>query len=406
MKSNEIKFIAKTSISTVLMFLISGAILQAFMLESGIPTEKVSAFVSVMQIVQVTIMVGTAKLIENVKNTPKAASKSYLLILLLPVLLFVLCFTTDISADIKFYLIFGIGTASNIGMAIYNILSYKIPYSIMDMGKYGMITGVSGVVSGVVGILFSAVFSFVIERLEYFFAMKFFYLLAILFTFSIIVLLLSFKILPNNNEIAVKREKTNLFKNKLFRILFFPNLLRGINNGVFTIAVTVGYHIGVLDEKSSGYLLIITNVGGLLSSLGYTFLAKAHINRWIVLISSIILIGTMPLMMIGNISVIFLGFYTVAYIAYNLVNMSVPVAVAEMVPSEIIGQYTAWRMMLHTLGTALSGFVSLSVIDLIGAMPTFLIAGGFQLISGIVYYKTIKKYDKNEMFFAESRKKI
>ena len=161
--------------------------------------------------------------------------------------------------------------------------------------------------------------------------------------------------------------------------------------------VTIGYHYSILDKASSGYLLIITNVMMIIGCIVYSVIAKYNIDRWIILFSSIGMFVVMPLIIIEKSTECFLIMYGLGYFILNLINYSVPVAVTRIVDYKVISQYTAWRMLLNTLGSALAGLVCIPMMELLGGITAFIIIGIMQLISGGTYFMCIKKvriYDK------------
>ena len=60
--------------------LITGSIIQSFMIESGISEQRVATFVSILQVVQAVIMIFCSGLIDNLKNIIKVST----ILILLP----------------------------------------------------------------------------------------------------------------------------------------------------------------------------------------------------------------------------------------------------------------------------------------------------------------------------------
>ena len=57
---------------------------------------------------------------------------------------------------------------------------------------------------------------------------------------------------------------------------------------------------------------------------------------------------------------------------------------------KIAGQYSSGRMLLNTLGVSLAGFVSIPMFRAIGVVPTLVIAGAMQVISGTGYFMVLR----------------
>jgi hypothetical protein len=64
--------------------------------------------------------------------------------------------------------------------------------------------------------------------------------------------------------------------------------------------------------------------------------------------------------------------------------------VTKIADYDIIGQYSAGRMLLNTLGTSIAGFVCIWLFDRIGVVATMAMSGGLQLFSGVGYYVYLK----------------
>ena len=60
--------------------------------------------------------------------------------------------------------------------------------------------------------------------------------------------------------------------------------------------------------------------------------------------------------------------------------------VALHVDYNCLGQFTAWRMGIYTLGTAIGGVCVPLFLDLVGGFNTLLIAGITMLVCGVGYY--------------------
>ena len=96
-------------------------------------------------------------------------------------------------------------------------------------------------------------------------------------------------------------------------------------------------------------------------------------------------------MLLGNSTVLFLLFYGIAYFFVNMISYAVPVAVVKIADYEIMGQYSAGRMLLNTLGTSIAGFVCIPMFKLFGPLISIIISAALQLFSGFSYYLYMKK---------------
>ena len=70
-----------------------------------------------------------------------------------------------------------------------------------------------------------------------------------------------------------------------------------------------------------------------------------------------------------------------------MVAYGVPVLVANRIDYRCLGQYTAWRMGLFTLGVALGGACVPALLQWIGPTGTLIVCGVTLLPCGIGYYR-------------------
>ena len=66
--SNNLKYYISAAASTCALNVITGSVVQTFLLEYGVSAENVSLYVSAMQIVQTATMLIISKWVENIKG--------------------------------------------------------------------------------------------------------------------------------------------------------------------------------------------------------------------------------------------------------------------------------------------------------------------------------------------------
>ncbi len=82
---------------------------------------------------------------------------------------------------------------------------------------------------------------------------------------------------------------------------------------------------------------------------------------------------------------VYLALYFLHSLGSYAFSMAVPVFVTEIVPYEIMGAYTSWRMMFTTGGTAVGSLLSGFLLSVWGVRPILLWACALQFLSGLVY---------------------
>lgn len=390
---NEKKYYLNNVIHAVLVMMLTGSVLQTFMFEAGIGEEQVAFYISLMQIVQTAVILAFSALADRIKNIIRATALAYVLAVPVVIYMIYLCFAKDGDVNTRYILLTAFGILFNIGYGIYNVIFYKLPYHVIDMTHYDRATGISGTLGGILTSVLSLIMASLQASFDYFNVMSIVYIITLSLVPIYVATTLSMK-KRNSGAVPViekSDKKINLFTYKPFYILIAPNLLRGFSFGIVTLSVTVGYYFGIIDAKYASILVVITNIITIVGSAVYPFLAQSLGDRKLILISSIGASVSMPLMLAGNNPISFLAAYSAAYVFVTFISASVPVAVTRIADYSVIGAYTGLRMTLHSAGVAISGAVLVGMLKLFGGIPTLLIAGIAQLISGAGYFLYMKK---------------
>lgn len=126
-KKNEVCYTLSYCLYTMSYPFINGIILQNYMVEFGVAESKVAFYVSVAQVFQLMTMLLFSKATDGLKNAIKVHGIMRLLILPMYILLAVFCLLRDVSADLLYLFVFGIGGAANLVIGFDSIVSYKVP---------------------------------------------------------------------------------------------------------------------------------------------------------------------------------------------------------------------------------------------------------------------------------------
>ena len=196
---------------------------------------------------------------------------------------------------------------------------------------------------------------------------------------------------PISSATTAKPEKFHFLTDKTFSVLIIPNLIRGFNLGIINMAVTIGYYAGYLDSQSASILVVISNLVVIGANAVYAWLAGKYSDKYTILISSIAVFIFMPMMFLLKTTTGYLLFYGISFFLVTIIGNAVPVAVTRIADFRTMGQYTAGRMVLNTLGSTLAGFACIPMFRLMGVLPSIIIAAAFQLLSGLAYYFYMQK---------------
>ncbi len=385
-----------SALFNVLSLVITGGIIQSFLLENGVDARRVSVFVSAMQVSEVGAMVLLAPFFEKEENLFRLGSIFYLFMLPVTAAITVISLVRGFSVDARFWIMMATGFITYMGIGLASMNGYKLPYKIFDINDYGRICAVAGMITGVISIVSSAVLTRAIEAGDYHSTMA---AVGVLCSFIILFcswLWLKFREVDVNADRMQKTgRKIRLLSYRPFTLLILPNIFRGLGTGAFNLFTAVGYHMGLIDSVTAGLMVTLGNIAMFLTYFVYRRLALKRIDAELILVSSTALFLLMPMAFVGNNVKVFLIVYALAFFFKVMLEMLCPVAIVPIVDYEIMSQYTAWRVALCLLGIAVAGVITIPLIDRFGVILTMagygllLFAGG--LISLVVIRKLLKE---------------
>lgn len=395
---NIVKFHLHNIFLNLLVLFINGAIFQTFLLECGMSEHSVNVYCSVMQIIQMTVMLVFSGKIDKINNVIRTSGVLCLPALLLTIILIVMSFDSDAFGSGTLIFLYGSGMFFTIFYSIIQILDFKLPYCIMDMSKYGVVMARTGFFMGISSAIMSIFMSTAVQKGEYFQVMQWIYCLSVVIIIAYMFSTLKMKMtdIKRPKKISRNDKKINLFRYKPFYVLIVPNLFRGFCLGILNLIITIGYYTGRLNTNSASVSIILTNVLLMTGCFLYPFISKRIKEGKMILISSIGVFATLSMMFIHQSTVWFLVTYSIAYFFIVIINYAVPVEVTQIVDYDVMGHYSAWRLLLNAIGVAFAGFVCIFTIDTFSPVGAMVLTGGLQLFSGIVYYKCSKTMVKQQ----------
>ena len=389
---NKIKF-CLTNILWGLVFMVSGgAVLQTILLEMGFGEENTNQFFAIMQVVQIGTILLFSFWSDRVNKVIRAYGLCQAGVIPLLVLSLILCAGRMQYNSTVYVLLLGAGIFFNMFYGIYTVIALKLPYLIMDMHDYARVSAVTGLLGGLVALGYSSLLSFLQFRLDFFRLMSGVYALTLLLLIGCMVATLTLK-KTHHVEIGKGKPATriNYLTYKPFSALIIPNVIRGFSSGVLGMAVTVGYYMGSLNSQSASIVVVIGNLVTILGCAVYSLVAGRVGERVIILVAAAGVCIFMPMMTFFSTTATFLVFYGIASFFRVFVDYGIPVAVTRIASYETMGQYSAGRMLLNSMGTMLAGFLCVPMFRLFGVTVTIVISAVMQLITGISYYIYMKK---------------
>lgn len=390
---NKAIFCAMSLLHNLLLLMLDGAILQTFLIECGFSEEATGLFFSLMKLLQVAVILLFSQIAERVRRVKRAIALHHLALLPLSALLLALARAEGTEGITSAILLYLAGTLFCVAIGVYNILYYKLPYSIMDMAGYGRVCGIAGAIGGGATFLLSLLLAFLQGRHGFFPVMRIAYLFAACLTLLAVPVTLALRESPVSTKGSPEASPARLLTYRPFTLLILPNLARGFGTGVIGVIVTVGYAAGRLDAASASWVAVVTGGVGILGSLAFASLTSRQRPGRLLLLSGVAIALLLPLSVLSGSTAAFLTLYGIAYFFVTQVDNAVPVAVTRFVDYGMISRYTGGRMLLHTLGISLGGFASVGICRLFGPFFLMLLAAAAILAFVISYYLYLKKFD-------------
>ena len=393
-KNNVIKYKVISMLHTTATFLSSGAIIQTFLLWIGVSNSKVEFYTSYVLVFQCVTMLIFALVADKVKNVKSTIGICRFIFPVIFVALAVVLLFNIRETDTVFWVVLAGSAICNLALGIYNIVTYKLPYYIYRIEDFGRISSVTGILGSVVGVGASFTLSIFISHFDYRIVMSVAFLLGAALWLACAILNSSYKtIRTKETEVADKKKESlkEFLTYPAFYKSVIPVILRGVSTGVIALIVSIGSRDGILTTETATYTTILTSVATIVGYVIYILIEKRINHRLIIIVSGLLAGLIVPFITAGGNLIAFYALYFVAYLLITIIGMAHPVLVYEAVPYEMIGRYTAFRMLFMTVGQALPGFFIGALYETIGSIGIMALGGACALSSSLWLGLILKK---------------
>ena len=393
--SNIKKYCIYTTIYNLGFTFCTGTIMQTFLIQAGFLAEQVYILNSLMQIMQVAMMLVLTFLSGKINRVKTVSSISSISLSLLTVVFLMGAINPELIKHGYVIAVFIVAGVSYVGVGLYTILAYCLPYYTIDMKDYGKVTGISTSIAGGVSFLASLAYSVLLSKFSY---MK---TTAAFFVVSIVCLILSgivcasmqVKNAEANKESSEKSNVISVFKNKNTYILLIPNFVRGLSIGIFNVIATIAISTSILNETTSSYLNVILQIATFLGNIFFAFAYKKLSTKNLLLIATLGVCVSLPFSLeLGVIG--FFCCFTVASFFRFVADTAIPVIITEIIPKEQIGPYTSIRMLIFTGAQAVATLLITPLKTAIGYTGVLIFSATMLFICGVTYYAVAKGVSK------------
>lgn len=396
--SNIKKYCIYTTIYNLGFTFCTGAIMQTFLIQAGFLAEQVYILNSLMQIMQVAMMLVLTFLSGKIKRVKMVTSISCLSLILLTGVFLMGAINPELIKHGYVVAVFTVAGVSYVGVGLYTILSYCLPYHIIDMKDYGKMTGISTAIGGGVSFLASFVYSILLSKFSYMKVTSSFFVLAIVcfIITSIVCASMREKNVDANEEEQEKNDFIAVFKNKHTYILLIPNFVRGLSVGIFSVIATIAIAESILNETTSSYVNVILQIATFAGNIFFAFAYKKLSSKNLLLIATLGVCVSFPFSLeLGVVGFFFC--FTIASFFRFVTDTAIPVLITEIIPKEQIGPYTSIRMLVFTGAQAVATLLIMPLKNAIGYTGVLIFATIMLFICGVMYYAVARSVKQNEL---------
>lgn len=389
--SNIKKYCIYTTLYNVGFTFCTGAIMQTFLLQVGFSADRVYVLNSLMQIMQVAMMLVLTFLSGKIKRVKLVTSISCLSLSLLTAVFLIGAINPELIKQSYVIAVFIVSGVSYVGVGLYTILSYCLPYYTIDMEDYGKMTGISVAIAGGVSFLVSLIYSILLSKFSYMKTTATFFVIAIacFILTGIVCASMRVRAVEINREDHEANDVMAVFKNKNTYVLLIPNFARGLSIGIFNVIATIAISTSILNETTSSYVNLILQIATFMGNVFFAFAYKKRSTKNLLLLATLGACISFPFSLeLGVIG--FFCFFAMASFFRFVMDTAIPVIITEIIPKEQIGPYTSIRMLIFTGAQAVATLLITPLKNAIGYTGVLIFAAIMLFICGVTYYAVAK----------------
>ena len=394
--SNIKKYCIHTVIYNVGFTFCTGAIMQTFLIQAGFSAQQVYLLNSLMQVMQVAMMLVLTFLSGKIKRVKTVTSISYLSLSLLTVVFLIGAINPELIKHGYVIAVFIVAAISYVGVGLYTILAYCLPYYTIDMKDYGKMTGISTAIAGGASFLMSLAYSILLSKFSYMKITAAFFVIAIVcfIITSIVCASMRAKTVEASEEGQSRNDVTAVFKNKNTYILLIPNFTRGLSVGIFNVIATIAISTSILNETTSSYVNVILQIATFTGNMFFALAYKKFSTKNLLLLATLGVCVSFPLSLEFGVIGFFCCFAIASFFRF-VIDIAIPVIITEIIPEEQIGPYTSIRMLIFTGAQAVATLIITPLNAAIGYTGVLIFATVMLFICGIMYYAVARSIKKS-----------
>lgn len=392
-KRNILLFVASEIVRIFMALTVGGTIWQGLLLHNGFTATQVGVVTAVVSIAQVVTYLLSAFTLDKFKKPIKAMIYFTASLIVLFALIVAMCF---IGKEAFWYsLIILITFCFYISNGFVSMLGYKIPYLIMNMDRYGVVSAICGWTAGLFTTVVGIILPIVLSIVGYMKGMTWLYIVCIVLAVVCCLIFMRITVISSSLE-GEKASFKEVIVDKSVVKLIDANIARGLAMGVISCLTVMASKLFEVDSVQLTVMATLASAALLLANIIFVFIGKPQYLKGSAIISALLLAVFCILSAFSQSFIIFAVLTTIMQVAYNIVNVVIPVMLAQKTSYRVAGGVTSIRMMITMAASALTGWLTGVVLDnFTGALPVIilmLVAGLGHIYCAYKYCKFYKKY--------------
>lgn len=381
------------------MPLFTGTALQAFQVRLGLTTGQMGGIAASGQIAAVVAYFFLIGIADKITNRVRLYALLTAAMALYPALLLFISLGPESFRGIKFVVpAMAVGMMAESAIVSLMALIFSALFVRTISGAIqGKVMSVMGVGGGLLGLLCGYISSKALLHFDYPYGFS------ITFAMGLVLLLLAGVVVRNTREIpelstAQKAETIAPFvvfrevlKTREFKLLVWPNTMRGLCGGASFFVMAVGMKQLNLGDEYAGYTSMLVFLGIMAGNVGVGVCVDRFGAGRVLLASSLCMTVSLVGIVLAPTPWMFLLFFFTMNTALALEGVTVPLAHFAIVPQKIIGAFSAIRLMLFTGAGALSIAVNGYLLEVFNAVWVFGANAMLSVAAGMLWLSAFNK---------------
>ncbi len=385
------------------MPLFSGTELQAFQVKLGLATSQMGMIASCGQITSVISYVLLMGVADKIRNRARVYSLLTATMAVYPVMLILLSLAPEWLRQPGIAVpIMAMGTILEfVSISFMGLIFSALFVRSVSTGIQGKFMSIMGVGGGLLGLLCGFISASALRYLGYPYGFT------VAFVMAAGLLLIAATVVRNvqeipelstgesSNSISPVKAFKSVAGTREFKLLLLPNILRGLSSGASYFAMAIGMRQLGLGVEFAGYTTMLIFLGGMAGSGSIGFTVTRYGAGKVLLFANIFLAISLMGVSLAPSAWIFLIFFFMMYMSTTCDGLTVPLAHYAIVPQQIIGAFSAVRLIIFFGGGAIAVAINGYLLDIFGAVFVFSINASLNVVTGTLWLYAFNKGHKS-----------